>query len=121
MNYDAKQSQFSFNFLVEKYQSLFKFLKLHILCWRYIFVFCYKRKLMCNIGLPLWLSWWLVATCDVGDPGLITGLGRSPGEGKGYLLQYSGLENPMDSPWGHKESDTTELLSLSLSFSNVEN
>ena len=29
-------------------------------------------------------------------PGLIPGLGRSPGEGKGYPLQYSGLENSMD-------------------------
>ena len=28
-----------------------------------------------------------------GDPGSILGLGRSPGEGKGYPLQYSGLEN----------------------------
>ena len=33
---------------------------------------------------------------NVGDPGLISGLGRSPGEGKGYPLQYSGLENSMD-------------------------
>ena len=31
----------------------------------------------------------------MGDLGLIPGLGRSPGEGKGYPLQYSGLENPM--------------------------
>ena len=31
-----------------------------------------------------------------GDLGLIPGLGRSPGEGKCYLLQYSGLENSMD-------------------------
>ena len=35
-------------------------------------------------------------TCNAGDPGLIPGLGRSPGEGKGYPLQYSGLENSMD-------------------------
>ena len=36
----------------------------------------------------------------------------SPREGKGYALQYSGLENSMDySPWGRKESDTTEWLS----------
>ena len=34
--------------------------------------------------------------CNVGDLGLIPGLGRSPGEGNGYPLQYSGLENPMD-------------------------
>jgi len=32
-------------------------------------------------------------TCNVGDLGSIPGLGRSPGEGKGYPLQYSGLEN----------------------------
>ena len=36
------------------------------------------------------------STCKVGDLGLIPGLGRSPGEGKGYLLQYSGVENSMD-------------------------
>ena len=53
--------------------------------------------------------------CSVGDLGLISGLGRSPGEGKDYPLQYSGLENSMDfSSWGHKESDTTERLSLFL-------
>ena len=33
---------------------------------------------------------------NAGDMGSILGLGRSPGEGKGYLLQYSGLENSMD-------------------------
>ena len=36
------------------------------------------------------------STCNSGDLGLIPGLGRSPGEGNGYPLQYSGLENPMD-------------------------
>ena len=35
------------------------------------------------------------SACNVGDLGLIPGLGRSPGEGKGYSLQYSGLENSM--------------------------
>ena len=35
--------------------------------------------------------------CNAGDLGLILGLGRSPGEGNGYPLQYSGLENSMDS------------------------
>jgi len=55
------------------------------------------------------------STCNVGDLGSIPGLVRTPGEGKGYPLQYSGLENSMDySPWGCKESDTTEPLSLSL-------
>ena len=36
------------------------------------------------------------SACNVGDPGLIPGSGRSPGEGNGYPLQYSCLENPMD-------------------------
>ena len=46
------------------------------------------------------------STCNAGDLGSIPGLGRSPGEGKGCPLQYSGLENPMDyGPWGRKELD----------------
>ena len=53
-------------------------------------------------------------------------LGRSPGEGNGYPLQCCCLENPHGqrslagySPWGCKEPDTTELLTLSL-FINLE-
>ena len=53
-------------------------------------------------------------SCNAGDLGLVPGLGRSPGEGNGYPLQYSCLENSTDrgawraSWWGHKQSDTTE-------------
>ena len=36
------------------------------------------------------------STCNAGHLGLIPGLGRSAGEGKGYPLQYSGLENSMN-------------------------
>ena len=36
------------------------------------------------------------SACNAGDPGSIPGLERSTGEGKGYPLQYSGLENSMD-------------------------
>ena len=36
------------------------------------------------------------SACNAGDPGLIPGLGRSPGIGSGYPLEYSCLENPMD-------------------------
>ena len=36
------------------------------------------------------------SACNAGDPGLIPGLGGSPGEGNGNPLQYSCLENPMD-------------------------
>ena len=55
------------------------------------------------------------SACNVGDPGSIPGLGRSPGEGHGNPLQHSCLENPHGqsslvgySPWGHKESDMTD-------------
>ena len=51
---------------------------------------------------------------NVGDPGLIPGLGRSPGGGNDNLLQYSCLENPPGqrslvgySPWDLKELDMT--------------
>ena len=52
----------------------------------------------------------------MGDLGSIPGSGRSPGEGNGNPLQYSGLENSMErslsgySLWGHKDLDTTEQL-----------
>ena len=36
------------------------------------------------------------SACNAGDLGSIPGLGRSPGDGKGYPLQYSGLENSTD-------------------------
>ena len=36
------------------------------------------------------------SACNAGDLGLIPGLGRSPGKGKGHSLQYYGLENSMD-------------------------
>ena len=54
---------------------------------------------------------------NVGDLGSIPGLGRSPGEGKGYPLQYSGLENSLDySPWGHTDMDTTEQRSFTFTM-----
>ena len=63
------------------------------------------------------------SSCSVGDLGSIPGPGRSLVEGNGYPFQYSCLENSMDrgawqagySPWGHKELDMTEWLTLSLS------
>ena len=55
---------------------------------------------------------------NVGNPGPIPGSGRSSGGGHGNPLQYSGQENPHRqwsmagySPWGQKESNTTEPLS----------
>ena len=52
--------------------------------------------------------------CNRGDLGSIPGLGRFPGEGKGYSLQYSGLENSDIQSMGCKEWDTTKQFSLSL-------
>ena len=53
------------------------------------------------------------SSCNVGDLGSIPGLGRSPGEGKGYPLQDSVLENSTDCiVHGVAESDMTEQLSL---------
>ena len=58
------------------------------------------------------------SACNAGDWGSIAGLERSPGGGHGNPLQCSCLENPHEqrspmgySPWGCKESDTTEQLS----------
>ena len=48
-----------------------------------------------NLGFPCG-SAGKESACNAGDLGLIPGLGRSPGAGKGYPLQYSGLENSMD-------------------------
>ena len=100
-------------------------------------------------------SFFKETACNVGDPGLIPGSGRSPREGISYPLQYSGASlvaqlvriclqcrrpgfdtwvgkipwgreqlpttvfwpgefHGLYSPWDHKESDTTEQLSLSL-------
>ena len=74
--------------------------------------------------------WWLSckeSACNAGDLGLIPGLGRSPGEGKGYPLQYSGLENSMDcivhgvaKSWTWL-SDFHSLTSLKLSESSNRN
>ena len=81
-----------------------------------------RKKVNCHSTLPMCLRFSFLiegflcslagkeSVCNARDLGLIPGLGRSPGEGKGYPLQYSGLENSMDlySPWGHRESDVTE-------------
>ena len=95
--------------------------------------FCDETLLMKKYFACEWLSRWITPgflgfpggtvvknlPADAGDSDLIPGWGRSPGEGNGYPLQYSSLENPMDrGSWSatvhrtlfacHKESDTTE-------------
>ena len=56
---------------------------------------------MDRLPIPVFLSFTCgsagkESACNAGDLGLIPGFGRSHGEGKGYPLQYSGLENAMD-------------------------
>ena len=49
------------------------------------------------------------SSCNEGDLGSIPGLGRSPGEGKGYPLQYSSLENSMDGTVHRVAKSRTQL------------
>ena len=61
-----------------------------------LFIFSMKfHEIACGLGFPCGTV-GKESACNVGDLGSIPGLGRSPGEGKGYPLQYSGLENSMD-------------------------
>ena len=66
---------------------------------------CYWRLL----GFP-GASAGIESACNMGDLGSIPGLGKSPGEVKGYSLQCSGLESSM----GSQRVDIMERLSLSL-------
>ena len=57
------------------------------------------------------------STCNAADLGSIPGLGRSPGEGKGYPLHYSGLENSMDCMVNGASKNQTRLCDFH--FQNV--
>ena len=77
-----------------------------------------------EIGYPLQYSLaCLVAQLVKNSPEMWeTWVGKIPGGGKGHPPQYSGLENSLDCyrPWGHKELDTTEQLSLSGNFTSLK-
>ena len=62
------------------------------------------------------------SACSTGETGSVPGLGRFPEEGSGYLLQCSCLDRSLAGygPWGHKESYTTDPLTVSLFFSNED-
>ena len=56
--------------------------------------YAFLARSLTGVGFPCG-SVGKESACNAGDLASIPGLGRSPGEGKGYPLQYSGLENPM--------------------------
>ena len=55
----------------------------------------FPGKYACSTGFPGILD-GKESAFNEGDPGSVPGLGTSPGEGNGNVLQYSFLENPMD-------------------------
>ena len=98
--------------LSEKLLEPFVFpLRVSVFCCTFTYSQC---RLLPVSSITLGLPWWLrdnAFACNVKDPGLIPGSGRSPGEGNGNPLQYCCLENSVgDNPWGCKELDTTEQL-----------
>ena len=82
---------------------LIKKKKIHLQCGRpwsisWVRKICWRKD---RLPIPLFLGFpcgsaGKESICNVGDLGLIPGLGRYPGEGNGNPLQYSGLENSMD-------------------------
>ena len=80
----------------------------HLLLFSCVWLFATPWTAAHQASLPFTSSWSLLklmsssagkdSTCNAGDPSLIPGSERSTGEGKGYLLLYSGLENSLD--WG---------------------
>ena len=59
------------------------------------------------------------STCNVGNLGLIPGLGKSLGKGKGYPLQYSGLENSMDYRVHEVTKSRTQLSNFHFHFLSI--
>ena len=76
-------------------------------------------KLLTQATIFFFLTWGACcgsagneSACNVGDLGSIPGLGRSPGERKGYPLQYSGMENSWTVQSLRSQDQDTERLSL---------
>ena len=61
-----------------------------------------------------------MSACNVGDLGLISALGRSPGEGNGNPLRYSCLENSMDKEPGGLQSKGHKALEKTLMLGKIE-
>ena len=92
---------------------------LHKELWLFVFLFYFFKIRPYKFSMGFFRgSAGKESTCNAGNLGSIPNLWRSPGEWKVYPLHYPGLENSGAIPWGLKESDTTEQLSLLLSNSH---
>ena len=67
----------------------------NIILFLYLFIVCILPRIVLPLHFPGG-SAGKESTCNARDLGLIPGLGRSPEEGNGYPLQYSGLESSMN-------------------------
>ena len=93
-------------------------------CLKNILIYSTESPTSQNSRSPIWAS--LMVQMAKKPPAIwetwVQSLGweDSPGEGKGYPLQYSGLEDSMDySPWGRKESDMTFTFHFHSSISKL--
>ena len=86
--------------------------------WWNLTIDCMAESIYIGHGASLWLSWERICL-HCRRPGFIPGLGRSPGEGKGYPLQYSGLENSMNSTVHGVTKSWTQLSISSLKGKNI--
>ena len=66
-----------------------------------------------------WDGWMASLACNAGNVGSVSGLGRSPGEGKGYSFQYSGLENSVDHSVQGVAKSRTRLSHWTVLFESV--
>ena len=82
-------------------------------------IFCWVHSNRATMGFPCG-SVGKESACTAGDLGSIPGLGRTPGEWKGYRLQYSGLENSMDCIAYGVTKSRTQPSNFHFHFSNRE-
>ena len=84
----------------------------------WFFIFLTWRSPSVFLGFPCG-SAGKESACNAGDLGSIPGLGRSPGEGKGYPLQYSGLENSLDCTVHGVKKSQTQLSDFHFHFLHI--
>ena len=95
-------TQASLSFTI--FRSLLKFMSIESMMSSNHFILCHPLLLLSLIFPSIRVFSWCFpggsdgkeSTCKAGDPGSIPGSGRSSGEGNGYPIQYSCLENSMD-------------------------